>query len=67
MIIREGCFFFFHSLPHKHFGYGAYFLRKNKREKNPLSTTLVMLLITILFCSEISTAGRFPSIQIEAK
>ena len=37
------------------------------KEKTHLSTILVMMLMITLFCSEISTSGRFPSIHIEAK
>lgn len=59
--------FFFHFLSDKHFGYGAFFLRENERKKSLLSTVLVMVLVVAWFCSEISTSGRFPSIQIQAK
>ena len=60
-------FFFFHFLSDKHFGYGAFFLGENERKKPLLSTVLVMVLVVALFGSKISTSGRFPSIQIQAK
>lgn len=40
---------------------------KMKGKKPLLSTVLGMVLVVALFGSEISTSGRFPSIQIQAK